>query len=583
MANQSVWGAFVRWMFSSKTIEIPGDFQGRCADIKEMLDNDVSGIVSTLLDYMVNSAAEAKFKVECSNETLENLLDIWLQQINIYVDLIPTGLQELAREYYRERWKGSSLCLMKVSDWKSIKSENNIIEVPTTLWFFNGASVWIDRPNANKFKLGTDKYFSDSNLKNAIVKSDKESFVIQKPGSRWTDQYPSPYCVRKGILKNYKAIEVLQSKGDEVITKVLPYILQQVKGTEAAFIQKGLKFSPDELKSFQNVVKTALKRYKNEKGEVPLATTPFDEEFKHIVADILPMVREELFRQGTRNLLAGLGFIDLLEISPSRQETRLNPKPFILEVNDGVDGFKSILKEVIYLIINRNKDYHKKFFSDNTTLKIVNTPIRINVEQILDQLRSGFVYGGLTIETYHEVLGIDHDQEIERMRKEWDDGLRELFYPHVIQNTEEKGIDTNISAPPITKKQLEKQKEKEKAFENLIAKCKKCGHEFDYLSIPEAGMGYVKCPKCEESVTQEDLIMAPYQSVEELIKKHPYMKKYPKGALEVFIKEFNESLPKGEDYAFPVAYTAMKRWLKKHGYKKVGDKWIKSEIENENN
>ena len=114
MANQSVWGAFVRWMFSSKTIEIPGDFQGRCADIKEMLDNDVSGIVSTLLDYMVNSAAEAKFKVECSNETLENLLDIWLQQINIYVDLIPTGIQELAREYYRERWKGDK-------EWRHIR------------------------------------------------------------------------------------------------------------------------------------------------------------------------------------------------------------------------------------------------------------------------------------------------------------------------------------------------------------------------------------------------------------------------------------------------------------------------------
>jgi hypothetical protein len=47
--------------------------------------------------------------------------------------------------------------------------------------------------------------------------------------------------------------------------------------------------------------------------------------------------------------------------------------------------------------------------------------------------------------------------------------------------------------------------------------------------------------------------------------------------LEVFVTVFNESLPKGEDYAFPVAYTAMKRWLKKHGYKKVGDKWVKSE------
>jgi hypothetical protein len=38
---------------------------------------------------------------------------------------------------------------------------------------------------------------------------------------------------------------------------------------------------------------------------------------------------------------------------------------------------------------------------------------------------------------------------------------------------------------------------------------------------------------------------------------------------------FNESYPKGEDYAFPVAWTALKRWMKKHGYQKEGEKWIK--------
>jgi hypothetical protein len=35
--------------------------------------------------------------------------------------------------------------------------------------------------------------------------------------------------------------------------------------------------------------------------------------------------------------------------------------------------------------------------------------------------------------------------------------------------------------------------------------CEACKHEFDYLSIPEAGMGYVECPKCKKPVTQNML------------------------------------------------------------------------------
>lgn len=30
-----------------------------------------------------------------------------------------------------------------------------------------------------------------------------------------------------------------------------------------------------------------------------------------------------------------------------------------------------------------------------------------------------------------------------------------------------------------------------------------CGNEFDYNSVPEAGMGYVNCPKCQKPVTQK--------------------------------------------------------------------------------
>jgi len=203
---------FINYLYSTGEISIPSDFHSRCGKVNTMFDNDVSGIVSTITDYSINSASEAILKVECSDETLEKLFNIWLTRINLNVNGVPTGLMELAKEYYKERWSGSSLCLMRVSNWEKITSGNTTIKVPTLLYFVNGSSVYIKRKNEKNYKIGTDEYYLDINHKVRIPKNKDEEIIIQKPFSRWFTKYPSPYVVKKGILKNWMAIEILASK-----------------------------------------------------------------------------------------------------------------------------------------------------------------------------------------------------------------------------------------------------------------------------------------------------------------------------------------------------------------------------------
>ena len=551
----NLFGAFIDWLYTSGDISIPSDYHQRCGKVQEMLDNDISGTINSVLDYAVNSASEAKYRVECSEPTLQKLLNLWFEDINIEIKGIPTGLQALSKEYFKERWEGSSFCILRVSDWERITADNVTIEVPTTMWFVNGSSIYVARPKDKSYKLGSDKYYLDEALKDEIPNNIKEEIIVQKPYNRWFDQYATPYLVRKGVLKNYLGMKTLQDKSDEVISKILPYLFLISKGTENLYLQGDVNYSDDELKELTENFKTQVQKYRNEKGKIPTNAIPFDTKYEHLIPDLSKILKEELYRQGYRSILAGLGFIDMLEISPSRQESRLNPKAFVSEINEGVCGFKSILLEAVYLIEERNKNTHKKLFTDKGKIIIVSSPLRINVEQILADLRSGFDRGVSSIESYQEILGLDPITEKERRQKELENGDEELFYPHLIQNREDIPDRMGIPAKPKDTTKLEDQNKKK--------------------NTPET--------KTKTAELEEDLIMAPYQSVEELIKKHPYMKKYPKGALEVFIKVFNESLPKGEDYAFPVSYTAMKRWLKKHGYKKVGDKWVKSEIINENN
>lgn len=555
-----VFQSFINWLFNSGDISVPQEYHDRCSKISDMIDNDISGVINTVLDYAINSASEAKYRVECSEETLQKLLNLWLESINIDVKGIPTGLQSLSKEYFKERWEGSSFCILRVDDWSKISADNVTIEVPMTMWFVNGSSIYVSRPKGNNYKLGSDKFYLDQERKIIIPATKDENIIVQKPYNRWFDEYSTPYLIRKGVYKNWLGIKILQEKSDEVISKVLPYLFLITKGTENLFLKENFNYTDEELTEVTDNFKSQVEDYKNKKGKTPLNTVPFDTKYEHLMPDLSKVLKEELYRQGYRAMLSGLGFIDMLEIAPSRQESRLNPRAFISETNEGVSGFKSILLEVVSLIEQKNKKDHKKLFTDKGILKIVNSPLKINVEQMLDSLRSGFDRGVASIETYQEILGLDPITEKERRKKELDNGDEDLYYPHLIQNLE-ASPDRAVPAKPKNEKN-EDQDKKKNSPETKTKTAEVINEPVD-INL--------------EAVEKEDLEIAPYKNNKDLPEHLQYL---PEGAKDAFRLTFNNVMKegKGEDSAFPIAYNSMKRWLRSHGYKKNDNgKWVKSE------
>ena len=532
--GSGVFQAFIDYLFSSGDISVPQDYHERCTKIQEMLDNDISGTINSVLDYAVNSASEANYRIECSENTLEQLLNKWLDQINIEIKGIPTGLQALSKEYFKERWEGSSFCILRVKDWEKITVDNVTIEVPTTMWFVNGGSIYVTRPKDKNYQLGSDKFYLDKDNKIEIPTDKNEEIIVQKPFDRWYAEYPTPYLVRKGVYKNWLGMKTLQDKSDEVISKILPYLFLISKGTPELF-NAGVDYSDDELKELTENFKEQVQKYRNEKSKIPTNAIPFDTKYEHLIPDLSKILKEDLYRQGYRSILAGLGFIDLLEIAPSRQETRMNPKAFVAEINSGIEGFKQILLEAIYLIEEKNKPTHKKLFTDKGKIIIVNSPLKINVEQILADLRSGYDRGVTSIQTYQEVLGLDPTTEKERRQKELDGGLEDLMYPHLIVNQEATPDRMGVPAKPKTTKQ-----------ENLEDENKQ-------KNTPET--------KNKTASLEDDLEIAPYT-----MENYPkYLNKYPKHAIEIWVTTFNEVLKNtgDESKAFPIAWNALKRYMKK--------------------
>jgi len=586
--QELLYGKLMDVLFATKAIRIPTDFGEQCTEIQLMLDNDSTGVINTILKYAVDSASQTNYRIECPNQNVEDLINTYLKRINFNINgQIPSGLKQLSKEYFKERWNGSSLCLLRAVGWTEQDLGGTKVTIPSALYFVNGSSIKIESPKGETFNLGSYKYYLNKiNDKNKLPALEDEIIIVRKPFSRWFDKYPIPYAIKQGILKNYKAIEILQDKGDEVVTKVLPYLFLLKKGTESLYL-KGTKYTEDDMETMGRNFKKKLKEYKDHRGETPTAAIPFDTEMEHLIPDLIKVLNQELYNQGYRALLAGLGFIDVVQgLASTRKESVLNPAPFIEEVNDGVDDFKSILFDLIQMIILKNKETHPKLFGENNELKVVNSELKINIERIQEILRSGYDRGVISITTYQELLGVDSDVEKERREYEADKGLDETFYPHILTNNEDKGIDIpNIkpSKPKNNKNDKEITPDKQPGSPEVlnyknssedIVKCKKCGHEFNYLSVQEAGMGYVKCPKCQESVTQEDIIksdlqnkleIAPYKNLDELPN---YIKKMTQKCQEVFMATFNSVYEETEDEgkSFAIANSAARRCMKKQGY-----------------
>ena len=83
-------------------INVKKTFPDQVEQIDVLLSNDKTGLVSTVLDFMIHSAT-VNLKIETKNPTLNDALQKWQKTVlnrNISID-IPGGLRALSTENYR--------------------------------------------------------------------------------------------------------------------------------------------------------------------------------------------------------------------------------------------------------------------------------------------------------------------------------------------------------------------------------------------------------------------------------------------------------------------------------------------------
>lgn len=579
--NRAGLNPLLRWLwdllafFSADEITVPNDYHSQVREIQLLLKSDTSGLVNSLLDFAINSAL-VDYTIETSNANLTKELNQWIKSINYeLIGRVPNGLQALAKEYFRERWKGSSLLLLRTT-WEKIDG----FELPTRMWFVEGSNLEVFDSNDSRV-IGEEVYRLRlaKNKTKLLPSGQNEMIFVQKPFDSWDSLYSTPFIIQRGLYKNLKLLELINKKGEKIIGKAIEYMLLLKKGSEqlAASNNPDFIYSEEDLKKVRDNFKSFVANTKTDPG-TPTHVTNFDTEFEHIIPDFTKAIKQELYSPIEKRILAGLGLVEVIEgvAASNRRESIMNPKPFITEIRAGISDFKSLLNDIVQTIIDKNSTKHRKYFASD--IKIYASPVKNFIsEDIRNHIRSMYDRGVISKQTYIEVAGdnLYFDIEVQRRKDEFDEGVEDILYPPIINNVEGKTERNSNNKPkdnvPVDKKGLEKKNYKGSFY--LSAICNKCNSEFDYQINPEESSENTVCPSCGEELKEEDIELhkifeeAPYKNITELPEQ---VKVLPSDGQKLWMRVFNQSYPKGEDYARKVAWSVVKKI-----YKKDSDKWVK--------
>lgn len=455
-------------------------FHAQVIQVSRFLKNDVTSMISTIVDFMVQSAT-VPIKFESKDSKLNTTFTKWQKNVNAEVNIdIPRGFRSLTEQYFRERWK-SSFIILNIN-WGVI----NGFQMPVDMWFTDGGKVYAERKDTN---LSSTKYYigPKKNLKTQIKNRNKRTVIIRKPYNFLYDQYPTPYLIKKGAIYHGLKKEELLDKQSQGVSQAFPSMLAIKIGSDQAMktgnmpVQKEL----DDMKQRFIDLKTNTDSRTLNNGLV--GAFPYDTNFENILPDFSKIMDPKVTDSTDRNLLMSLGLIEFKGFSTNREESILNPKPLVSEIEDAVEDFVQLMEDVMYEIEKRNP---KTDIIEDVTVS--HDPIKSLLTDAMKALIRSLYDRGLISkqDTVEGTTTYDFEQQVEKRKNETEDDLDEIMKAPVILNQnsddyDEGNGDSNQNQTPQQVKSEGKLNSKEKSvFKKAYLKCKgrcekiKCDKDF---------------------------------------------------------------------------------------------------------
>lgn len=462
MADININGLFMNYLLSAlyRKVIVPNDFHTQAVAIREIMRNDVTGLIVSLTNFQIQSAS-VNYEIKTDNDNLNKILKKWMKEINVsYNGRLPSGIQALAQEYFKERWQGASFPVLKIMEWDEY--EGGLL-LPVRMAFVDGGSIYSLRTSIdqNYVDILGYQYFLGR-------KRDKENLlgtncILSKPNARWYDEYPIPYLIKNGVYYNFKVIQMLKDKQAQILDAILPYIFNIQKNNDAMAIKKGINYDDEKLKKVAGQFEELIQRMNDfqfdgqRKSKTPIRVSQHDEKIEHIFPDLMVVLKHELLASFEAAIMNGFGFERVADpLSSLRKESVLNPKAFIEEIHTGVEDFKQILRELMIQIQQKNESKTKYMAHD---FRILSSPIRpFLTDEFKQTMRSLYDRGLVSKKMAVEIIGeASYEMQVEQRKREEDNGDEYFMFPPVVQNVEQTGLEYPEN-PPGTPKGVKTQK-----------------------------------------------------------------------------------------------------------------------------
>lgn len=438
---QQYYEKFMDLMFSpSGKIQVASDFHGQMNQISSLLSNDKTGLISSILEYMVHAGTvDINFNTE--NDKLEKVFNLWKTNINKELNIdIPRGLRSFTEQYFRERWK-SSFIVVRIK-WSKIDG----FLMPTLMYVMDGQSIYAFNKKGNlntvEYSFGKKSTKSYKELKN----SEYETYIVRKPYNHWYDKYPTPYLVKKGALYHGIFKSRILSRQEDIINTALPYQFLIKVGTQEA-IKRGMGPNKQDLQEILDMFKSKKKDFDEQTLAKGLAGAfPGDVNFEELIPDYAKILDEKILKSADKNILYALGMIEFKGVSSTREEAILNPKVLVEEVEDGVKDYVELLKEIVEQIKEKNKDKYK-FSKVEVQPGMIKTFLTDDMKVLI---RSWYDRGLVGYKSALEnTTGLHFDTQVKERKTEKRLGLDETMYSRVIQNLEKDPADTSPESEDV--------------------------------------------------------------------------------------------------------------------------------------
>ena len=423
----------------------PPSYKEKVSECRKILSNDLTGLISPIIKFAIVSASKVKFRIRTNNDNLDELLENTLEKINNeFVGKINIGLDALKKDFFRSYWE-SGMALVRVHF-----NDVDGLLLPVRAFVVDSASVVVE---------GDEKVFGDfsysiengnSEVKK-LVNNEANHYFVYKDCNMYK-KYPTPPLIARGIYANYQIKQNVKLLQTDYLRKVVSLLWVILKGDRT-----NPKFKKEDAEKIVQQLQQVLKEAKDiadiEK-RIPALVARYDTQIDIKTPEMERMLTEDITRSIDKDILTGLGFVTVVEGLSTRRDIVLNPKPFIHSVLDTVFMFKQFLKDLVYVIAQKNAE-HQKYFPTNFKYRIVTTPLNsFWTDDMMDIMRVLSDRGLLSIKTTLENFDIDFEEERRRREKEAEEGDEIVFYPRVLQNLEQQ-----VSPIEMTKLDIEPEEE----------------------------------------------------------------------------------------------------------------------------